>query len=66
MSDSQVGAIVEQGPSDWQIIQQDAGFGTIALNGRAGFLVIRRTADCGTSRGVRNPALPARPQSDAV
>ncbi len=35
MSDDQVGAIVESGPSDWQILQQDDdGTAAIALSGR--------------------------------
>jgi len=35
MPDNQVGAIIEQGPSDWQIVQRDAdGVGSIALRGR--------------------------------
>jgi len=35
MSDNQVGAIIENGPSDWQIIQQDAGgFGALIVGGR--------------------------------
>jgi sialate O-acetylesterase len=35
MHTPQIGAIIDDGPSDWQIIQQDArGFGRIALRGR--------------------------------
>jgi len=35
MPDNQVGAIIDEGPSDWQIIQRDAdGFGAFALSGR--------------------------------
>ena len=35
MSDNQVGAIIDDGPSDWQIVQRDAdGLGSIALHGR--------------------------------
>lgn len=35
MADNQVGAIIENGPSDWQIIQQDTrGFGVITTGGR--------------------------------
>ncbi len=35
MADDQVGAIIERGPSDWQIFQQDShGVGVIAVGGR--------------------------------
>ncbi|HHT66351.1 MAG: sialate O-acetylesterase [Caldicoprobacterales bacterium] len=34
MSRSTVGAIIDQGPQSWQIIQQEAGFGQISLSGR--------------------------------
>jgi len=35
MSDNQIGAIIESGPADWQIIQQDGdGLGRIGLQGR--------------------------------
>src|SRR4028119_2401291 len=35
MSTDQTGAIIESGPDDWQIVQQDAhGFGTIEISGR--------------------------------
>jgi sialate O-acetylesterase len=34
MSKSNVGAIIEAGPQDWQIIQQEAGYGQISLSGR--------------------------------
>ncbi len=35
MSTEQTGAIIESGPSDWQIVQQDGqGFATIELSGR--------------------------------
>lgn len=34
MSNSTMGAIIEQGPQNWQIIQQELGFGDIYLSGR--------------------------------
>ncbi|HHY82219.1 MAG TPA: sialate O-acetylesterase [Clostridiales bacterium] len=34
MSKSSVGAIIEKGPQNWQIIQQEAGYGCISLSGR--------------------------------
>ena len=35
MADHQTGAVIDRGPTDWQILQQDAsGFGCIELTGR--------------------------------
>jgi hypothetical protein len=35
MADNQMGAIITNGPKDWQIVQQDSqGFGTITVGGR--------------------------------